>query len=62
MQLQLIHSQAPVAARAPTWEETVLERVRDLILGGILFVDTVDQDDLPIAARIAASRDYAMGN
>lgn len=38
--------------------EALLEDLRLLILGGILFADEFDQDDLPIAARIAAANDY----
>lgn len=42
-----------------TPEEALLEDVRMLILGGILFVEDFDQDDLPIAARIAAANEHA---
>lgn len=39
--------------------EAMLEDLRMLILGGILFAEDFEQDDLPIAARIAAANDHA---
>ena len=40
--------------------EALLEDFRMLILGGILVAEDFDQDDLPIAARIAAANDQVM--
>jgi hypothetical protein len=40
-----------------TPEEALLEDLRMLIMGGILVSEDFDQDDLPIAARIAAAND-----
>lgn len=42
--------------------EALLEDIRMLILGGILFAEDFDQDDLPIAARIAAANDSMVAN
>lgn len=42
-----------------TPEEALLEDIRMLILGGILFAEDFDRDDLPVADRIAAANDVA---
>lgn len=60
MQLHRVQTHAPPQAPtqgAPIHDIVALERVRDLVLGGILFVDTFDRDDMPIADRIAATQD-----
>lgn len=45
-----------------THEEAILEYIRALILGGIIVADDFDQDDLPIAARVAAANDFALAH
>lgn len=43
-----------------TTEEALLEDIRTMILGGVIFVDEFEQDDLPIAARIAAANECSL--